>query len=62
VHLATLGLCWERAVAGMDGSLREGEHVPPPVVAAARREDGGGPYCGRLDARQVAALLDGDDQ
>ena len=61
-HLATLGLCWERAVAGMDGSLRECEHVLRPVVTAAGREDRGGSYCSRLDAGQVAALLDGDDQ
>lgn len=62
-HLATLGLCWERAVAGMDASLREPSRelvslssmVVVPVVDPAQ------PYRSRLDAGQLAALLDGDE-
>jgi hypothetical protein len=61
-HLATLGLCWERAVAGMDASLREAEHVPQPVVSPVGAQDRDRPYRNRLDAGQLAALLDGDDQ
>jgi len=61
-HLATLGLCWERAVAGMDASLRECENVLPRGAVAPGRQDRSGPYCSRLDAGQIAALLDGDDQ
>lgn len=61
-HLATLGLCWERAVAGMDASLREPSHELASlssVVALPR--DSAQPYRSRLDASQLAALLDGDE-
>jgi hypothetical protein len=61
-QLATLGLCWERAVAGMDASLCDGEHVVPLAVPATGREHRGAAYCSRLDAGHIAALLDGDDQ
>lgn len=62
-HLATLGLCWERAVAGMETSHREAsrELVPLPGTLALPV---GGPaqhYRNRLNAGQLAALLDGDE-
>ena len=60
-HLATLGLCWERAVAGLDVSLRDREHVPPNAVSAPEREVQRGPYRSRLDECQIAMLLDGED-
>ena len=62
-HLATLGLCWERAVAGMAASLREParELVPPSGAVAMPAEDPAQPYRSRLDAGQLAALLDGDE-
>jgi hypothetical protein len=62
-HLATLGLCWERAVAGMDashrGSLRE--LVPLPSAVALPMGGSAQPYRSRLDAGQLAALLEGDE-
>lgn len=61
-HLATLGLCWERAVAGMDACVREQAHGPvsPSSLAAVWGADSAQPYCSRLDAGQLAALIDGD--
>ena len=61
-HLATLGLCWERAVAGMDASLQEPrrELGPPSGIASVPAGSSPEPYRGRLDAGQLAALLDGD--
>lgn len=59
-HLATLGLCWERAVSGME-ARQSSEQVSPscsPVVAEGSALTN--PYCSRLDAGQLAALLDGD--
>lgn len=62
-HLATLGLCWERAVAGMDASLREPsrELASMSSVVALPVGDSAPPYRSRLDAGQLAALLDGDE-
>jgi hypothetical protein len=63
-HLATLGLCWERAVAGMDASRhepRQRELGPPSGIAGVPAGGSAEPYRGRLDAGQLAALLDGDD-
>ena len=60
VHLATLGLCWERAVADMDATLRS-ECVTPSVVLATANADDARPYLCRLDAGQLAALLDADE-
>lgn len=59
-HLATLGLCWERAVADMDATLRS-ERVTPSVVLATANGDAARPYASRLDAGQLAALLDADE-
>ena len=61
-HLATLGLCWERAVAGMDPSLHEPGHElgPPSGIAGVPARSPARPYRGRLDPGQLAALLDGD--
>jgi len=59
-HLATLGLFWERAVVGAEGA--------PAQLAAAATLGGtasNGPataYESRLDAGQLAALLEGDDE
>ena len=58
-HLATLGLCWERAVADMDATPRS-EHVTLSVVLPMANGDAARPYSSRLDAGQLAALLDGD--
>jgi len=62
-HLATLGLCWERAVAGMDASLREPsrELATLASVVASQVGDSAQRYRSRLDAGQLAALLDGDE-
>jgi hypothetical protein len=62
-HLATLGLCWERAVAGTDASLREPsrELVRLSSVVVPPSGDSAHPYRSRLDAVQLAALLDGDE-
>lgn len=57
-HLATLGLCWERAVAGMDAM--PGELVVPSRAAAMPPSGAAQAYRSRLDAGQLAALLDGD--
>lgn len=61
-HLATLGLCWERAVAGMDARRHDPGHelVSPSGVASVASGSSAEPYRGRLDADQLAALLDGD--
>jgi hypothetical protein len=59
-HLATLGLCWERAVSGMDASLRC-ERVLTPVPAALADGARTDLYHSRLEASQLAALLDGDE-
>lgn len=56
-HLATLGLCWERAVAGVGAVPCELTTVPS---GAAPPNGSAQPYRNRLDARQLAALLDGD--
>jgi hypothetical protein len=63
-HLATLGLCWERAVAGMAASLREPspELAPLSSVVVPPVGDLAQPYRSRLDAGQLAALLDGGDE
>lgn len=62
-HLATLGLCWERAVAGMDASLREPsrELVPLSSVVVLPVGDSAEPYRSRLDPGQLAALLESDE-
>jgi hypothetical protein len=62
-HLATLGLCWERAVAGTDASLHEPsrELVPRSSVVTPSVGDTAQPYRRRLDAGQLAALLYGDE-
>jgi len=62
-HLATLGLCWERAVAGLDASLSEPprELVPLSSVVVLPVGDSAQRYRSRLDAGQLAALLDGDE-
>ncbi len=61
-HLATLGLCWERAVAGISPGLREpaSELVSMHSGTAVPTEDPAQPYRSRLDAGQLAALLEGD--
>jgi hypothetical protein len=58
-HLATLGLCWERAVAGTNTAVRE--PVAPPDVAAVMLSAVAPTYQRRLDAGQLAALLDGEN-
>ena len=61
-HLATLGLCWERAVASINATPREfaRELVPAPSLAPEFAESSSQTYRNRLDAGQLAALLDGD--
>lgn len=59
-HLATLGLCWERAVSGMEARLSCEQESAPCSPAAAEVGVPTNPYCSRLDAGQLAALLDGD--
>ena len=61
-HLATLGLCWERAVAGMNASLQDPgrERGSPSGIAGVPARSPAQPYRGRLDPGQLAALLDGD--
>jgi hypothetical protein len=61
-HLATLGLCWERAVAGMDARRHDpGHELVSPSGAGVPARSPAQPYRGRLDPSQLAALLDGDD-
>lgn len=57
-HLATLGLCWERAVASVDAMPRE--PTLPPSVGAMSPSGLAQSYRSRLDAGQLAALLDGE--
>ena len=59
-HLATLGLCWERAVSGMEVRLPCEQELPPFSPTAAEGAAPTNPYCSRLDAGQLASLLDGD--
>jgi hypothetical protein len=59
-HLATLGLCWERAVSGMEARRPCEQESPPCSPTAAEGAARTNPYCSRLDAGQLAALLDGD--
>jgi hypothetical protein len=59
-HLATLGLLWERAVAGSEAVPRESTGrsnvAPMPPTAAVPS------YRSCLDAGQLAALIDGDGE
>lgn len=59
-HLATLGLCWERAVSGMEARLSCERVSPPTARTVAEGSACSTPYSSRLDAGQLAALLDGD--
>ncbi|WP_140636949.1 hypothetical protein [Methylibium rhizosphaerae] len=56
-HLATLGLCWERAVAAV-GAVPCDLMAPPN--GAVSSDSSTRAYRSRLDAGQLAALLDGD--
>jgi hypothetical protein len=55
-HLATLGLCWERAI----GTGASAPSVVPPVVKGAADTAAALTYRGRLDAGQLASLLADD--
>jgi len=57
-HLATLGLCWERAVAGVDAMPRE--LTLPSTVGTVPSDGSAQSYRSRLDTAQLAALLDGE--
>ena len=54
-HLATLGLCWERAVAGLENVPREKFRGPGPAGVGSGGTDA---YRSRLDAAQLTALFD----
>jgi hypothetical protein len=57
-HLATLGLLWERAVATSEAAPRQ--FAAPPNAGPAPSSNAAQAYQSRLDAGQLAALLDGD--
>jgi hypothetical protein len=54
-HLATLGLCWERAVASMEAMPQS---LASPKTPTSPRADLARAYESRLDPELLAALLD----
>lgn len=57
VHLATLGLFWERAIGGAEAPLPE--RCSRHVVESNDATDAMQPYRSRLGGSQLTALLDG---
>jgi hypothetical protein len=58
-HLATLGLLWERAVAGSEAVPPQAFPGPPSLGTLPSSMPAQG-YRSRLDTALLAALLDGD--
>lgn len=59
-HLATLGLCWERVLAGLETPSHEVRHDTTPARTDSVIPAGGAtqPYRSRLNVGQLAALLE----
>lgn len=59
-HLATLGLCWERALAGLETWSLEVRHdtAPMRIDSAVPAGSTAQPYRSRLNVGQLAALFE----